>query len=238
MRSLACLLPILLVAAACADTPDTDDAAAEAAPFSDAAKADAPSFDGMYRAHATSFRSGDIPAMQLAGGQYVRSRCYHTNCALKVSETDRYDYYTSSGKTYVRFWSFDVWRDADGNLVQDPHVADVYEIRSTTTGIKLRKSYTSRWVYLYPTTANENCTASGGSFGPTGCECPANIVNNWPDAMFVAGAGGCVHNPGSNESNCDDSDGLWTDDDAAANGTFCLCGYGRYLDDSGSCSAI
>lgn len=237
MRSLACLLPILLVAAACADTPDTDDAAAETAPFSDA-KADAPSFDGLYRAHITSFRSGDIPAMQLAGGEYVRSRCYHTNCALKVSETDRYDYYTSSGKTYVRFWSFDVSRDGDGNLLQDPHVADVYEIRRTTTGIKLRKSYTSRWVYLYPTTANQNCTASGGSFGPTGCECPSNITNNWPDAIFVAGAGGCVHNPGSNESNCDDSDGLWTDDDAAANGTFCLCGYGRYLDDSGSCSSL
>lgn len=239
MRSLAYMLPILLLSA-CAESPDSDDAAAEAAPLSDG-KSDsafAVNFDGMYRAHITSFRAGDIPAMDLENGTYVRSRCYHTNCALEVSETDSYDYVTRSGKTYVRFWSFDAYRDSQGTLQQDPRVADTYEIAGTATGIKLRKTYTTRWVYLYPTTSDANCTASGGSLGQNGCTCPGNVVGEWPHNIFVAAAGGCVHNPGSNETNCDDSDGLWADDDAAANGAYCLCGYGRYLDDTGTCTDL
>ena len=42
----------------------------------------------------------------------------------------------------------------------------------------------------------------------------------------------------ANESNCDDSGGMWTDDDATAIGSYCICSVGQYLDASGGCSAI
>jgi len=42
----------------------------------------------------------------------------------------------------------------------------------------------------------------------------------------------------ANESNCDDSGGMWTDDDATAIGSYCICSIGQYLDASGGCAAI
>jgi hypothetical protein len=162
----------------------------------------------------------------------VRERCYHTGCALPLPETDHYDTYASSaGNHYVRFWSFTVSKDADGNLVTTPKIADVYEIVATSYGIKLRKSYTSRWVSLYRTTAATACTSTLGTWTSSDCTCPATDV-------FVAGAGGCVTSPGANESNCDASNGLWTDDDATLIGAYCECGSGRYDDATGSCTAI
>lgn len=42
----------------------------------------------------------------------------------------------------------------------------------------------------------------------------------------------------ANESNCDDSGGMWTDDDATAIGSYCICSVGQYLDATGACHAI
>src|SRR5205085_2251782 len=99
-------------------------------------------FAGTFASHATHFYSGDLPALELrTDGRYVRARCYHASCALRLPETDKFDTYTSSsGKTYVRFWTFTVARDANDELQETPAIADVYEIRATTSGIKLRKS--------------------------------------------------------------------------------------------------
>ena len=65
-----------------------------------------------------------------------------------------------------------------------------------------------------------------------------NQPNMYPVSVFVAGAGGCIATPGSCETNCDDSGGLWTDDESTAIDTYCICGKGRYDDDTGSCSDI
>lgn len=227
----------LLVVTGCAASETTDDGEAENAPAQVASgKADGAAFTGLYQAHTTHHYNGDVPAVQLdATGVYVRARCYRASCALQVSETDHFDTYTSSsGKTYVRFWSW----NPDGNGGQDPTIADVYEIRTFSKGIQLRKAYSTRWQSLYTSSPSLACLASGGAWNQTDCSCPGNTPGAWPATIFVVGAGGCVHNPGSNETNCDDSQGEWTDDDAAKNGTFCLCGAGRYLDDAGSCQDI
>lgn len=71
------------------------------------------SFNGLCVATTPSLRAGDIANLELVNtnnnNAYVRSRCYHANCSLGVAETDRFDAYKStSGKTYLRFWTFEV----------------------------------------------------------------------------------------------------------------------------------
>jgi hypothetical protein len=247
MRS-ACLLVSLALTACAVDAgdpgldPDTiaqDDEAETATVVDNKADAAAP-FVGLWATHASTHKDGDITHLELQTGKlYVRARCYHTSCALPLPETDRYDVYTSSaGKTYVRFWSFTVSHDADGNLVQTPTVADVYEIAKTSTTIKLRKSYTTRWFSLYHTTATAQCTGSGGAWSTGACTCAGNVPGQWATHVFVAGAGGCIATPGADESKCDDSNGAWTDDDATLIDSYCTCGVGRYDDASGSCAKI
>lgn len=232
---------LLVVLVGCAtDVTSVDDGEAETAPAQVDSKADAASFAGMYQAHTTHHYNGDIPALELrADGTFVRSRCYHASCAMQEPETDHYDTYTSSsGKQYVRFWSWTPVRDGNGDLTPSTTIGDVYEIRTFSHGVQLRKSYSTRWQSLYASSPSLACAASGGAWAQGGCSCPGNTPGVWPSKIFVAGAGGCIHNPGSSEDGCDSSDGQWTDDDTAANGTFCLCGYNRYLDDSGSCAAL
>ena len=232
---------LFLMVVGCAATgPEPDDQEAETAPAQIDGKADAASFAGQYRQHATHHSDGDITAVKLDGsGTYVRGRCYHANCSLLADETDHYDSYTSSsGKSYLRFWSWTPVRDADGNLTRNTLISDVWEVRKTSYGIQLRKAYTTKWLSLYKTSDTSACTATGGTYSAGSCTCPGNTPNMWASTIFVGGAGGCIANPGSNETNCDDSDGEWTDDDAAPNGAFCLCGYGRYLAADGSCTDL
>ncbi len=232
MRATGLVLAIAFLASCAAEAKpeDASDANAEAG----AVQASTVSFVGLYTTHATTHQNGDVTALDLqAAGSYVRTRCYHASCALPVPETDHYDTYLSSaGKTYVRFYSFTVTRDASGNLVTTPRVADVFEIAKTSSGIKLRKSYSTRWVSLSRTTATSRCTATGGTDAGGACTCPAAASD------FVPGAGGCIVAPGANETNCDASNGLWTDDDSTLIGAYCECGFGRYDDASGACAAI
>src|ERR1043165_5385077 len=103
----AYLVPLLLLVG-CADATDDDsDREAETAPEQLAGKEDAASLTGVYATSTTALKNGDIPNLELlASGAYVRRRCYHTNCALPVAETDAYDSYTSStGKRYIRFYA-------------------------------------------------------------------------------------------------------------------------------------
>ena len=250
MRLFAIVIGLGLLAG-CATAPDanaeTDDGEAETATAQAVGKADGASFVGLYKTHSKAHQSGDVITLQLladdgkpGGGTttaYVRERCYRASCALPLPETDRYDTYVSSGgKTYVRFWSFT--KDAVGTTATTPAIADVYEIRATSYGIKLRKSYTTRWVSLYRTTGDAQCTASGGIWNGADCACPLNVPTQFPTQVFVAGGGGCVSRPGDNESHCDDSNGLWADDDATLTGAYCVCGLGRYDDATGTCAAI
>lgn len=244
MRTTAILLALALAACAADTTEDfsQDDEAQDADVA--AGKADtAVHFFGLYVTHATHHYSGDITALQLLGGDsntpYVRERCYHASCALPIAETDRYDTYRSSaGKTYVRFWSFEVRTDANGERTETPTVADVYEIQATSYGVRLRKSYTTRWFALYRTTEAARCTAGGGTWDGGTCACPGNTPGQWPATVFVPGAGGCVPNPGASEDGCDSSNGFWTDDDATLIDSYCRCGLDRYDDASGACAAI
>ena len=222
------VLPLFLVA--CAASDDPSDSEAELAPRQEAGKADAADFTGLYRSTASTHYANDIPSLELrSDGRYVRSRCYHASCALQLPETDAFDQYTaSSGKTYVRFWSED-----NGQ----PMIAEVYEIHATSTGIKLRKAHVTRWSLLAATTETAQCTASGGAWNNVSCTCPGNVPGT-AQTVFVPGAGGCIAMPGADESNCDNSGGSWTDDDATLIGSYCVCGYGRYDDATGSCATI
>jgi hypothetical protein len=235
MRSF--VLCLLLVG--CAAGPDADDAEAEDAPAQLDGKADAASFVGLYQSHTTHHYNGDLPALQLrSDGAYVRSHCVTASCALAVAETDHYDTYVSSShKSYIRFWSWTPVRDADGNLTRNTLISDVYEVRPFTKGIQIRKAYSTRWQSLYTSSDSLACASSGGAWNANDCTCPSTNTPVSQLTMFVPGAGGCTTTGGLSEENCDFSDGEWTDDDAAPNGAYCLCGYGRHLDNAGSCRA-
>jgi hypothetical protein len=243
------LIPVLLLAA-CTDPTidDQSDGEAEAAAPQLVGKEDGVSFTGVYRTHTTALKDGDVPNVELLTNakpglpttySYVRSRCYHTNCSARVPETDTYDVYTTSaGKTYVRFWTFTITDDPNDGRIQHPVVGDVYEITTFSHGIKLRKSYSTRWQTLYTASPSLMCSTSHGTWASGDCTCPGNVPGTWPATIFISGAGGCIATPGSDESNCDASGGLWTDDDATLIGAFCMCGRGRYDNASGSCAAI
>jgi hypothetical protein len=228
----------LVLLAGCATAP-TDDSEAESAPPQALGKADGPQFTGIYQSHTTHHYNGDIPAIELrTDGHYVRERCYRASCALPVPETDTYDVYTSSsGKSYVRFYAQDIQVDASMNLTNEPVVTDVYEIRAFSKGIQLRKAYSTRWQSLYLSSPGLACASSGGAW-TTDCACPLNQPGTWPVQVFVPGAGGCIATPGANEGNCDDSHGMWTDDDATLVGSYCICTQGEYLTADGGCAAI
>ena len=232
------LAACFLVLAGCTDSAEVDtmdDAAAEAAPLSGKADGDA-ALTGLYATASTTLADGDIPNLELlSGGAYVRARCYHAGCSARRTETDRFDTFTSgAGKTYIRFWSFKIVPNTvSGDRDQVPTVADTYEIIKTSTTIKLRKTYSSRWVSLRKRAVKSLCTTSGGTW-TTECACPGS--GTWPGTTFIAGGGGCQAVSGTDESECDDSNGFYTDDDATLIGSYCECGIGRYASDTG-CAA-
>jgi len=225
------VLVVGLMAACGADaTPPVDDGDAETA-GAQPMTGEAPSRAGLYSTRDEAHQDGDLVALELTtSSAYIRARCYHEGCTTVVPETDRFDRYTSaSGLTYLRFWSFTTSHDAGGALDVTPVVADVYETRDTAIGVELRKSHTTRWIQLAASTAEAVC--GGGAWDGTACACPAH-------QLFVAGAGGCIPVPGASEDRCDDSSGLWTDDDATPIGSYCECGEGRRVADDGACVEI
>ena len=240
--SLSVALALTILFGACADATDDDaDGEAESAPEQLLGKEDAATLTGLYATTTTTLRDGDIPNLQLiTGGTYVRRRCYHASCALPVGESDHYDTYTStSGKTYIRFYSFrSEWNATHDDRSQVRVVADIYEITRTTTTIKLRKSYTTRWVTLRKSTAASLCNGGHGTWGNGSCACPGE--GGWSDSGYVAfipGLGGCTNIPGVSESECDATEGWYTDDDATLVATYCQCDTRSYLANTG-CEAI
>jgi len=223
----AAFLAVILAGCA-AQVPD--DGEAFDAPAQPIGKADAAAFTGIYASHASHHYNGDVPDLELrSDGQFVRERCYRGSCALQAPEFGAFDQYTSSsGHTYVRFYSaYDATK-----------VVDVYEIRASSKGVQLRKAYQARWQSLYLSSAGLACASSGGSWSGADCACPLNQPGVYPAQAFVPGAGGCIAMPGANESSCDDSMGMWTDDDSTLIDSYCICPAADYLDSTGACTAI
>lgn len=228
----ALVLSLAVTACATADDSVEDDGGAEAATD----QAVSGTVVGLYTTSTSlALQNGDIANLELgADGTYVRLRCYHASCSLRVPETDHYDTYTSSsGKTYVRFYSF-AWTAGDDRQ-EKRVVADVYELQRTSTTLKLRKSYSTRWVTLRRTTPKTLCTGDGGTWSAsTLCACPG--TTGWSDDGYVVwspGSGGCTMVAGASEADCDDTSGSYTDDDATRIGTFCRCELGQYLTNDG-----
>ncbi|CAN5908786.1 hypothetical protein BH11MYX2_BH11MYX2_39400 [soil metagenome] len=227
----------VLFAGACAAASEQDeDAEAEAASSQDLGV----TITGVFQSHATTHYDGDIPSLELTTEhRYVRTRCYHASCAIKAPETDAFDSYTSaSGKIYVRFKTVKVTFVPDVGVVQTPQVADVYEIKTFALGIKLRKAYSSRWQVLYTSSPSLQCTSTSGTWAADACTCPGNDPSAPSVTLFASGAGGCYAAPDPYESDCDDTGGFWTDDDATALGTYCVCGAGRYISATAGCVGI
>lgn len=246
MRATGYSMLLTIVLSACATNAPGDDAVDGA--FDLSGKADGPSFAGTYQEVGGGARKGDLPFVQLHDdGTYVRLRCYTTNCTKTTPETDRYTTFENpdTHKQYVIFGRF-VWTDFDNRESRvDPY--DAYEVRHDGANLLFRKTYTSRWIAMAPVTEEAICTASGGTWDTstehqgaeagttTSCDCGQDSVTNWDDPIpaFVPGAGGCRMTFKMVESECDDTQGSYTDDDTDALGDYCLCPAGTIPTDTG-----
>jgi hypothetical protein len=56
-------------------------------------------------------------------------------------------------------------------------------------------------------------------------------------SFFQPGLGGCALES-TTESQCDDTNGAYTDDDINLTGTYCECGAGRYFADGYGCTDV
>jgi hypothetical protein len=239
---------LALAAVGCAAQPDDGaDATAETARAADKADDALGITNVAFEMVApASYRAGDVTNLYLFGAsskpgvapssESVRGRCYHAGCSSWIPELASYDLVTSSGRRYLRFWM----GDQSGKQV----LVDNYEIRKTPTGIKLRKTYTTRWLTLAARTDQQLCEETGGTWGdapsstvvpmhgytPCDCGAPSTVV-------FVPGTGGCFEPATVSEDACDSTQGSWTDDDSTDLGTFCACSAGQYLSSSG-CTKI
>lgn len=219
---------LALAAAGCGGTLDTADTSADTAALAatsgkrDAAPAADPqgSVDGNY---VIGSDYGDIWYLYLRGGDGAWSwtRCYDADCAAPVIEAGTYKLSTTrSGRKYITMYQAD-------RLDQDrPRFNSMYAYVKSAHGLKLRRVYTSSWMRFDAVSDADLCASSGGVMTNV-CDCGA-----WPNA-WSPGAAGCWLAPAVNEESCDNTHGSWSDDDPNASGTFCDCGYGRALSDSG-----
>lgn len=232
---------VALALAGCATaSDDLDDADAEDGSALTLGAADTAAFTGVYTwSYATRpYWANDIPSIQLTADTYIRSRCYGYDCAKLVPQTGGVQWYRSSaGKTYVRFGSFEKVQSGD-EWLDHTVIADVYEIKTTSGGIKLRKTYSDRWFYLKRRTLEAECAASGGEWADGACACPALANSDWSHYIgFFAGLGGCFEIFATGEDGCDSTHGSYLDDDGNAIGTYCLCPVGTYETNAG-CTAL
>jgi hypothetical protein len=227
----------LVLAVGCSDaTDDTlDDGEAESGEGVTLGKADAEAYAGLYRwtDQDRPYWKNDIPAIQLRPAHYVRTRCYGRDCAKLVPQFGDLELVrTSAGKKFLRFMSYErVWEPVHEEWQTNPVVADTYEIKKTRSGIKLRKTYSSRWFSLARISEQELCTGSGGWWdedaGPL-CTCDELNGADWSHYIgFFPGLGGCFEVFAADEDECS-STGQYTDDDATPIGTYCRCPVDTY----------
>jgi hypothetical protein len=242
IASLSVLLTLAITS--CATSPEDDNAEGEDLD----GKADGISLVGNYVMPGGGHYNNDVPSLSLGADKtYARVRCYGASCAKRVRESDHYQAVkSSSGKIYLRFDRF-VWVDHD-TFSTAQKLADSYEVKLTSTGIALRKTYTTRWMKLDKKTDEALCTTSHGTWKPTmdldgaaagtttHCDCGQD-PNKWPSPAFVPGAGGCITAAATNEDDCDTTNGYYTDDDRDSLGDYCRCPLGTAITDMG-CIAI
>lgn len=225
------LLVALLVGCAPAETIDDS-----AATFLDDGKFDgttAPSLNGAWQMFASTFHKNDVTNVEffpVTSGdphthQFVRARCADAGCTEWAPEVGWYrQLRNASGTKYVRF------NIGDGS--------DLYAYSLSRGRLLLRKANTTRWFALGPITDQQMCDQSGGAWNG-GCDCSGiNDGGQLHFPSFIRGLGGCVIPAGVDESTCDSTGGGWTDDDAARDGSFCLCPYGQWLVDQVGCQSL
>jgi hypothetical protein len=231
-------LAIALVGCATA-ADDLGDADAEAGDALTLGAADTAAFTGVFTwSYATRpYWANDIPSVDLTASRYIRTRCYGYDCAKLVPQTGGVQWYRSSDKTYVKFLSFEKVQSGE-EWIDHTVVADTYEIKTTSGGIKLRKTYSDRWFYLKRRSLEAECTASGGDWASGACACPALDQSDWSHYIaFFPGLGGCFEIFATSEDGCDSTHGSYSDDDGNAIGTYCLCPVGTYETNAG-CAAL
>lgn len=230
-------LLVLVLLAGCADAPaDTIDDSAQT--FVDDGKFDgtsAPDLSGAWQMFSTSYHKNDITNVEFFtytdgrpnAQRIVRGRCADTGCTEWASEVGSYQQVrNASGTKYIRFTA------AQGGG------GDLYAYSLSRGRLLLRKANTTRWFALGPITDQQMCDQSGGAWNGS-CDCSGiNDGGNLHFPSFVRGLGGCVIPGGVGESQCDDTGGGWTDDDAAPDGSFCLCPYGQWLVDQVGCQSL
>jgi hypothetical protein len=225
-------LLLVVLFAGCADAPaDTIDDSAQT--FLDDGKFDgtsAPDLSGSWQMFSSTFHKNDVTNLEFGmhNGlpmQFVRGRCADSGCSEWAPETGGYQQLrNASGTKYIRF-----------TIGQG---GDLYAYSLSRGRLLLRKANTTRWVALGPITDQQMCNQSGGTW-TTYCDCSAiNDGGNLHFPAFVRGLGGCVIPPGIGESQCDDTGGNWSDDDAAPDGSFCTCPYGQWLVDQVGCQDL
>jgi hypothetical protein len=229
------LLAVLI--AGCADAPaDTVDDSAQT--FLDDGKFDgasAPSLTGTWQMFSTTYHRNDITNVQFYSytdgrpnpQQFVRGRCADTGCTEWASEVGPYQQLrNASGTKYIRFTA------AQGGG------GDLYAYSLSRGRLLLRKTNTTRWFALGQVGDQQLCNQSGGTWNGS-CDCSSlNDPTHYQYGAFVRGLGGCYQPGGVDESTCDATGGGWTDDDAAPDGSFCLCPYGQWLVTSAGCQNL
>jgi len=203
-----------MLAAGCGGQLGSDEGAADEAAL-------AAPVPGIYELVGDPAGAGDIEYLWLTAGGFAWTRCYDAGCAAPVVEDGTYELTTSSGKKYITFYQAG---SADDTKT---HFNAMYAYSRTGKTLKLRLVRQSRWMTLASVAESALCTASGGTWSG-GCDCGAG----WP-MSYSPGAGGCWLAPAAGESACDDTRGIYSDDDANLAGTFCDCGYRRHLEATG-----
>jgi hypothetical protein len=231
---------VVLLLAGCADAPPVDSIDDSAQKFLDDGKFDgvsAPDLHGAWQMFSSSFHRNDITNVELFGVpqnpqgnqfQFVRGRCANSGCAEWASEVGSYQQLrNASGTKYIRF------------TMGQGGGGDLYAYSLSRGRLLLRKANTTRWFVLGQIGDQAMCNQSGGAFANGNCDCSA--INDGAPLhfpAFIRGLGGCVIPAGVDESTCDATGGGWTDDDAAPDGSFCLCPYGQWLVDQAGCQAL
>jgi hypothetical protein len=190
---------------------------------------------------------------------WVWQRCYDTPCSQLIAQDGDYAFYKgSAGRKYIAFYTTHIDPPAPPSPKTAPPVPatknpmptyspgdliDLYAYTKSGKTLKLRRAGTSRWFTTTALSDHAACDESGGAWSsspaPGACDCSALGTGAFGTAaQFQPGLGGCFLLPNSSETECDDSNGAYTDDDNNLVGTYCECGVGRYYAEGSGCTDV
>lgn len=211
---------------------------------------------GAYQLAANRQRADDLvtvnllPATKTGELRWVWQRCYDTPCSQPIAQDGTYALYKSrSGTRYIKFFTTHVdstpaappspkspksGPPPGATPPSPPDFVDVYAYTRRGHTLRLRRANTSRVFTMTALSDADACDQSGGTMGPSACDCNAVASN----AMFEPGLGGCFTPPVASEAMCDATAGAYTDDDNNLVGSYCECGAGRYFADGAGCADV